>query len=273
VKPQIHPLYDPLTGTLSYVVWDALTLDAVVIDSLIDFDPSVRMTSRLNMDRLVRFVRAKNLNVHWILDTHAHADHFTAGRELKRLWPQARWGMASAMSEVFANLRKVFKWPGDVKLEKLGVDRWFRDGEEFRAGTLMIDVIATPGHTPACLTYRIGENLFTGDTILMPDFGTGRCDFPGGSAARLYDSIHGKLYALPDHYRIWVGHDYPPDGRPVRWTTTVGEEKAENVHLRAGTSRAEFVLFREARDKTLKAPRLLDPSLDWNLGAHQLVKA
>lgn len=268
---QVHPFFDSSTSTLTYVVWDSLSHDAVVIDSLVDFDPATRLTSRASLSRVEKFVRDKGLFVHWILDTHAHADHFTGARELKALWPGAQWAMGRGMSEVFENFRKIFHWPNTLTLSQLGVDRWLGDGEEFTAGRLRVKAIATPGHTPACLTYQIGENLFTGDAIVMPDAGTGRCDFPGGSASKLYDSIWGKLYRLPDHFRMWVGHDYQPGGRPLRWTATVGEQKAGNIHLRASTSKAEFVRFREGRDKTLAAPRLLDPSLDWNLGAHQAV--
>ncbi len=271
-RPQVHALFDKATSTLTYVVWDRATHDAVVIDSVIDFDPATQHTSRMSIAALARFVAGEGLHVHWVLETHAHADHLTAGRELKALWPGASWGMGSAMAEVYENFRKVFHWPDRLKLDGLGCDRWFKDGEEFTAGSLRLQSIATPGHTPACMTYRIGENLFTGDAIFMPDSGTGRCDFPGGSAAKLYDSIWGKLYTWPAEYRIFVGHDYQPDGRPLRYQTTVGEQKRSNIHLKQSTSKDEFVKFREARDKTLSAPRLLDPSLDWNLGAHQLVK-
>lgn len=267
----IHPLFDAATSTLTYVCYDLATGAAVVIDPVMDFDPATRLTRGDSVRRVERFVREMGLRVEWILDTHAHADHLSGARELKRLWPQARWAMSRAMFEVFENFRKVFKWPASVQLEDLGADRWLGDGEELTAGSLRLEAIATPGHTPACMTYRLGENLFTGDALMLPDSGTGRCDFPGGSAARLYDSIHGKLYAYPEHFRVWVGHDYQPGGRPLRWTSTIGEERERNIHLRASTSRAEFVKFREARDKTLAPPRLLDPSLDWNLGAHQLI--
>lgn len=273
MKPfHVHAFFDPASSTLTYAVWDESTLDAVVIDPVLDYDPATQITSAQSLEKVKHFVSEKRLKVHWILETHAHADHLSGARELKRQWPGARWAAGQAMSSVFESFRKVLGWPKTVSLEKLGIDRWLSDGEEFTAGSLRVQAIATPGHTPACLTLRIGEALFTGDTLMMPDAGTGRCDFPGGSAAQLYDSIWGKLYALPDRYRVFVGHDYQPGGRALRYQTTIGEEKASNIHLRESTSKEEFVKFREGRDKTLSAPRLLQPSLDWNLGAHQLVK-
>lgn len=271
--PQIHALFDPATSTLSYVVWDAATNDAVVIDSVVDFDPATQHTSHKSISAIEKFVAANGLRVHWVLETHAHADHLTGGRELKALWPGSCWGMGFAMTEVFENFRKVFNWPKSLTLASLGCDRWFKDGEEFTAGSLRIQAIATPGHTPACMTFMIAENLFTGDALFMPDSGTGRCDFPGGSAAKLYDSIWGSVFTYPEHFKIFVGHDYQPGGRPLRYQTTVGEQKRANIHIKQSTAKDEFVKFREARDKTLSAPRLLDPSLDWNLGAHQLVRA
>ncbi len=268
----VNALFDPATSTLTYVVWDGVTRDAVVIDPVLDFDPVTQSTSRGSIQKLTHFVDSKQLQVHWILETHLHADHLSGARELKRLWAGARWGLGQRMGEVFENFRKVFAWPKTVTKENLGVDRWFGDGEEFTAGSLRLQTLNTPGHTPACLTYRIGKKLFTGDAIFMPDSGTGRCDFPGGSAAQLYDSIWLRLYAFPDDFEVYVGHDYQPAGRPLRFQTTVGEQKASNLHLRHSTSRADFIAFREARDKTLSAPKLLTPSLDWNLGAHELVK-
>jgi glyoxylase-like metal-dependent hydrolase (beta-lactamase superfamily II) len=273
MKPfHLHAFFDPASSTLTYVVWDDVSRDAVVIDPVLDYDPATQITSRHSLEKLKQFVARKRLHVHWILDTHAHADHLSGARELKAEWPGTRWALGRAMNEVFENFRKVLAWPKTVRLEKLGVDLWLNDGEEFTAGTLRLQALSTAGHTPACLTYRIGDSLFTGDALMMPDAGTGRCDFPGGNAGQLYDSIWGKLYSYPEHFRVFVGHDYQPGGRPLRYQTTIGEEKAANIHLRQSTSREEFILFREGRDKTLSAPRLLQPSLDWNLGAHQLVK-
>lgn len=268
----VHTFFDKPTSTLTHIVWHPLTRDAVVIDPVLDFDPATQIVSDHSMLQLVRFLKMQNLNVHWVLDTHAHADHLSASCDLKTNGYATAWGLGERMSEVFENFRKVFAWPADVKLQNLCVDRWFRDGEEFTAGTIRIQAIATPGHTPACLTYRIGEWLFTGDALFMPDSGVGRCDFPGGSAAALYDSVWGKLYRFPDYFEVFVGHDYQPGGRPLKYRCLLGDEKRSNIHLRESTSREDFIAFREGRDKTLSAPRLLNPSLDWNLGAHQMVK-
>lgn len=270
--PQVQGFFDPASSTLTYVVWDPTTLDAVVIDPVHDFDPATQMLSEASLQKVVKFATEKGLGVHWILETHAHADHLSAGRALHKIWPRAPWGMSSRMNEVFENFRKAFHWPKEVQLKNLGVGRYFNDGETFSAGSLIIQAIHTAGHTPACLTYKIGENLFTGDAIFMPDSGTGRCDFPGGSAEQLYDSIWSKLYAFPDHFKMYVGHDYQPGGRSLKFQTTVGEQKTGNIHLKASTPKNEFVEFRTKRDATLTAPRLLNPSLDWNLGAHQVVR-
>lgn len=271
-KYEVQAFYDDATATLTYVVWDSVTRDAVILDPVLDFDPATQLTSRQSVERVLSFVRGKELNVHWVMETHAHADHLSSARELCAALPGCQWAMGSRMKEVFNTFKKVYAWPATLTLESLGVNRWLQDGEEVSAGSLRVQALATPGHTPACLTLRIGEMLFTGDTLFMPDSGVGRCDFPGGSAEQLYHSVWGKLYALPNHYQIFVGHDYKPDGRPLAFRTTVGEEKTRNIHLRGDTGCNEFVSFRQGRDKTLVAPRLLAPSLDWNLGAHQMIR-
>ncbi len=268
---KIEAFYDEPTGTLTYIVWDSDTRDAVVIDPVLDYDPVTRQTSRRSLEKLLRFIEGKRLLVHWALDTHAHADHLTASRELCAAIPGCRWALGARTSEVFANFKRAYSWPESLRLENLGVSRWLRDQEEITAGVLRIQALTTPGHTPACLSYRIEDWLFTGDALMMPDSGVGRCDFPGGSASELYDSVWGKLYSLPDEYLVFVGHDYRPKGRPLIYRATLGEQKRGNIHLRSSTSKEEFVRFREGRDKTLSAPRLIDPSLDWNLGAHRLV--
>lgn len=272
MSPHLAAFFDPATFTLTYVVWNPRTLAAVVIDPVLDFDPATQLTSRSNVEKLLAFIRAKGLRVDWILETHAHADHLSAALELREALPGSRWAMGQRMAEVFSTFKKVFAWPAELRLESLGVDRWLRDGEEITLDGLTVRALETPGHTPACLTFRVGDWLFTGDALMMPDIGVGRCDFPGGSAGQLYDSVWGKLYALPDGFQVFPGHDYPPAGRDVSYQASLAAHRAGNVHLRASTSREQFVAFREARDKTLSAPRLLQPSLDWNLGAHQIVK-
>lgn len=265
MNANVHALFDKATFTLTYVVWDAVTRDAVVIDPVLDFDPATQIISRHSMSRLLHFLSSQKLRVHWVLETHAHADHLSCARLLKAEGVAMQFGLSARMFEVFSTFQKVFGWPKNERLEDLGVDRYFRDGEEFTAGSLRIQALATPGHTPACTTYRIGDRLFTGDALFMPDSGVGRCDFPGGSASALYDSVWGRLYSYPDDFEIFVGHDYQPGGRVLRYRSTVGAQKSGNIHLGAATSRADFIQFREGRDKTLSAPRLLAPSLEWNL--------
>jgi glyoxylase-like metal-dependent hydrolase (beta-lactamase superfamily II) len=267
----VHALFDKATFTLTYVVWDQLTRDAVVIDPVLDYDPASKMISKSNLKRVVDFVRNEELRVHWILDTHAHADHLSSGRELKSALGHASFGLSARMVQVLETFKKAFHWPADLTIKGTCADRLFQDGEEFTAGSLRLQAIATPGHTAACTTYRIGNKLFTGDAIFMPDSGVGRCDFPGGSAKELYKTVTEKIFTFPEEFEIFVGHDYQPGGRPLRYRSTVGKQRQSNIHLRTGVSESEFVKFREGRDKTLNAPRLLEPSLDWNLGAHQSV--
>lgn len=267
----VHALFDKATFTLTYVVWDELTRDAVVIDPVLDYDPASKMISKSSFKRVVEFVRREGLRVHWILDTHAHADHLSSGRELKAALGQAQFGLSARMVQVLETFKKAFAWPASLTIQGTQADRLFQDGEEFTAGSLRLQAIATPGHTAACTTFKIGKKLFTGDAIFMPDSGVGRCDFPGGSAKELYKTVTEKIFTYPKDYEIYVGHDYQPGGRPLRYRTTVGKQRESNIHLRTGVSEADFVKFREGRDKTLNAPRLLEPSLDWNLGAHQSI--
>ncbi len=270
-EQRVQHFFDSVSSSLTYVVWDSATRDAVVIDPVLDFDVCTQALSQQSLHQVELFVLQNQLRVRWILETHAHADHLSASREAKHLWPRSHWGMASATSVVFENLRAARHWPAHLTLAGLGVDRWLNDGEELLAGTLRVQILATPGHTPSCLTYQIGDSLFVGDLLLMPDAGTGRCDFPGGSAAELYNSVFTKLYTLPDHYKTYVGHDYQPGGRPLSFQSAIGEQKRANIHLQAATAKPAFVSFRETRDKGLTVPRLITPSLDWNLGAHQIV--
>lgn len=267
----LQAFFDPATYTLTYVVWDTASRDAVVIDPVLNYEPSRQMTSLQSMRALIGFLNSKNLRVGWVLETHAHADHLSCARELKAVHPGMLWGMGARIGEVFRTFQKAFNWPSALGIRDLGLDRFFSDGEEFSAGRLRIQALATPGHTPACVTYRIGTWLFTGDALMMPDSGVGRCDFPGGSAAALWDSIWGKLYSLSGDLETFPGHDYQPGGRPLRYRAKLSVQRRCNLHLREDTAKAEFVAFRESRDRTLTAPRLLQPSLDWNLGAHQIV--
>lgn len=268
--PSIHiePFYDPRTSTLTYVVFDAATRDAVVIDPVLDYDPATGTTWTESYDRVAAYLGREGLRLHLVLETHAHADHLS-GSQLFRRDRGAKVAIGERIREVQAAFRPIFDLPPSFPVDGSQFDRLLRDGEIVRAGALAIDVIATPGHTPACVTYRIEDALFTGDALFIEDYGTGRCDFPRGSAAALYDSIQ-RLYALPDELRVFVGHDYQPGGRPVRWETTLGASKARNPQLSARTARAEFIAMRQARDAGLAAPRLLLPSVQVNVDAGRL---
>ena len=267
--PTLRHFYDPATFTLTYVVWDGDTRDAVVIDPVLDYDPAASKTSTTSVERVAQLIESERLRLHYVLETHAHADHLSGSQYLKR-----RFGAAVAIGEhireVQETFKRVFDFPGAFRTDGTQFDRLLADGETLEAGALRIRVIATPGHTPACVTYLVGEAAFTGDALFIEDYGTGRCDFPRGSAEALYASVHDKLYALPDATRIFVGHDYQPNGRELRVETTIGVSKAENVQLRAATSRDEFVRMRNARDAGLAPPRLLWPSVQINVDAGNL---
>jgi len=219
------------------------------------------------------FVRQKDLNILYILETHAHADHLSGAQALKQRFPGAKTAIGEHITRVQEVFKQAFDLPRDFKTDGRQFDRLLADGQTLHAGSLTIGVIHTPGHTPACVTYHIGDNLFTGDALFMPDFGTGRCDFPAGSAEDLYDAITGRLYTMPDDTAVYVGHDYMPGGREMAFRSTIGEEKRANVQLPAGRSREEFVSFRTGRDKTLSAPKLLFQSVQVNIDAGRLPEA
>jgi glyoxylase-like metal-dependent hydrolase (beta-lactamase superfamily II)/rhodanese-related sulfurtransferase len=265
---QIRPFFDPDTFTLTYVVFDLASRDAVVIDPVLDYDVLASKTSTKSLEAIAAFVRERELRVHYVLETHAHADHLSGAQ-----WLKQHFNAKIAIGERIVEVQETFKDALDMPyLESDGrqFDRLLKDGEVLQAGTLRIEVIATPGHTPACVTYKIDDALFTGDALFMHDYGTGRCDFPRGSADALYDSVARRLYALPDATRVYPGHDYQPGGREVAWETTIGRSKQENLQLKATTTKAEFVAMRTARDRTLKAPRLLYPSVQINIDAGRL---
>ena len=268
----IKAFYDARTFTMTYVVYDAATRDAVIIDPVLDYDPAASKVWTESVDQLVEFTRGLNLNVHYILETHAHADHLSGSQLLKKTYPQAKVAIGERITVVQETFKKVFDMPDDFATDGRQFDRLLKEGEVVEAGSLKIEVIFTPGHTPACASYKIGDAVFVGDAIFMPDMGTGRCDFPAGSATNLYNSITSKLYSLPDATRIFVGHDYQPGGRELAWETTVAAEKQNNIQLKASTSEADFVQFRAARDKQLAAPKLLFQSVQVNIDAGQMPK-
>jgi glyoxylase-like metal-dependent hydrolase (beta-lactamase superfamily II) len=259
----IQDFFDPATNTVSYIVYDD-SKQCAIIDSVLDFDYASGRTNTANADNIIQYVEMKGLTVEWILETHVHADHLSAAPYL-----QERLGgdiaIGAHIQTVQETFGKIFNEGTEFERDGSQFDRLFRDGDEFMIGELRAKVMHTPGHTPACLTYVIEDAAFVGDTMFMPDFGTARCDFPGGSAEDLYDSIQ-KILALPDETRIFVGHDYAPNGRDFAWETTVGEQKAKNVQV-AGKSKDEYVAMREAKDATLAHPKLIIPSLQVNMKA------
>ncbi len=270
MKPTVKEFFDKATWTLTFVVYDEKTKDAVIMDPVWDYDPAASKMSTQSADEVLQFVKNHDLNVHYILETHAHADHVSGSQVLKKHLPNAKVGIGAKITEVQKVFKGVFNLDPSFKTDGSQFDILLEEGKPVQAGSLKIETIYTPGHTPACASYVIGDAVFTGDALFMPDYGTGRCDFPAGSADDLYTSVHEKLYKLPDHYRVFVGHDYMPGGRPVAFESTIGEEKAKNVQLKVETTRDQFVEFRNKRDKSLAAPRLLLPSVQLNIDAGKL---
>ncbi|HJK97398.1 MAG TPA: MBL fold metallo-hydrolase [Polyangiaceae bacterium LLY-WYZ-14_1] len=266
---QIRHFYDPATFTLTFLVHDPETKDAVVIDPVLDYNPLGSQTSTTSVDAISEVLRREGLQLRGILETHAHADHLSGSQLLKRRH-EADVAIGERITVVQETFKGLFDLPDSFPTDGSQFDRLLADGEVFQAGSIPVETIATPGHTPACVTYKIGDAIFTGDALFIEDFGTGRCDFPKGSAEDLYDSIQGKLYTLPDDTRVFVGHDYQPGGRELRWETTIGRSKAENVQLKASTGKEEFVRFRKERDATLAAPKLLFQSVQVNVDAGRL---
>jgi glyoxylase-like metal-dependent hydrolase (beta-lactamase superfamily II) len=271
-KLQIEGFFDPTTATVSYIVMDSESRHCALIDSVLDYDPKAGRTSTASADQLIARVGELGATVEWILETHAHADHLSAAPYLKQ-----KLGGRIAIGEHIRRVQdvfgKLFNAGSDFAHDGSQFDHLFRDGETFRIGTLEAEVMHTPGHTPACLTYvlRDGEDVaaFVGDTLFMPDYGTARCDFPGGDARTLFRSIN-KVLSLPPHTRIYLCHDYQPGGRATRFVTSVTEQRQMNVHVRDGISEEEFVAMRTARDATLEMPVLLLPSVQVNMRAGQL---
>ena len=267
-QPRVHAQFDEATHTVSYVVWDPATRRAAIIDPVLDYDHRAGRVSHRSADDRLGFAAGQGLSIDWVLETHAHADHLSAAPYLKEK-TGAPIGIGARITEVQRTFAPVFGLD-DVSGDGREFDRLFRDGETIAIGGLQVEVMHTPGHTPACVSYRIGEAVFVGDTLFMPDYGTARADFPGGDARTLYRSIH-RLLALPDATRLYLCHDYKAPGRDhFAWETTVGEEKTRNIHVGGGVDETSFVAMREARDATLAAPVLLLPSLQVNIRAGRL---
>ena len=272
MTPKVKPFFDPDTFTVSYIVQEPEGLGCAIIDSVLDFDHASGRTSTRSADQIVDYVRANDLRVEWILESHVHADHLSAAPYLQQKLG-GKIGIGDQIVTVQETFGKIFNEGTEFQRDGSQFDALFREGDSFHVGQMRGDVLHTPGHTPACLTYVIGDAAFVGDTLFMPDFGTARCDFPGGSSATLFSSIQ-KILSLPDQTRVFVGHDYKAPGRDdYAWETTVGEQKALNVHIGQGRSIEEFVEMRDARDATLPMPRLILPSLQVNMRAGQMPPA
>ena len=262
MKPNVQAFFDPATWTVTYVVHDGAS--AAIIDSVLDYEPKSGRTATRSAERVAEFVRSRGLRVDWILETHAHADHLSAAPYLRRQLG-GRVGIGEQIRTVQAVFRKVF----NLQDEFPRFDHLFAGGETFRIGALQAEAIHVPGHTPADMAYRIGDAVFVGDTLFMPDVGTARCDFPGGDARTLYRSVQ-RLLSLPGETRLFMCHDYPPAGRGPKWETTVAAQRERNIHIRDGVGEDEFVAMRTARDRTLDMPTLILPSIQVNIRAGEL---
>jgi len=267
-KPIVEAFFHEGSSTICYIAYDPATKRAAVIDAVLDYDPANGRTTTEFADKVADRVEALGLTVDWVLETHVHADHLSGAKHIR-----ARLGgkiaIGGRIDEVQTSFAKIYNLGSSFRADGSQFDELWDDGEAFKVGGIDAVAMQTPGHTPACVTYKIGDSVFTGDTIFMPDFGTARCDFPGGSAQTLYRSIR-RILDLPPETRVFVGHDYAPGGRDYAWETTVAEQRASNIHVKDGVSEAEFVEMREKRDATLDMPRLLLPSLQINIRAGDL---
>ena len=267
-KPNVNAFFDEATFTVTYVVADSATRRAAVVDPVLDFDPASGRTSTTSADKVIAFVKSENLGIDWILETHVHADHLS-GAPYIREQLGGRTAIGANVTAVQDTFKGVFNLK-DLATDGSQFDHLFEDDESFDIGGIAGRVIATPGHTPACITYVIGDAAFIGDTLFMPDFGSARTDFPGGDATQLYQSIQ-KILSLPDDTRLFMCHDYKAPGRDVyAWETSVAEQRASNIHINDTVSREAFVEMREGRDSQLGMPKLILPSLQVNLCAGRL---
>lgn len=269
MTPIVTAFFDDATNTISYVVQDPSSKAAAIVDSVLDFDYASGRTDTASADEIIAFVQKEGLDIQWLLETHVHADHLSAAPYLQETLG-GKIGIGDQIRIVQDTFGKVFNEGTAFQRDGSQFDQLFVEGDSIHIGQLRMDVLHTPGHTPACLTYVSGDAAFVGDTLFMPDFGTARCDFPGGSSETLFQSIQ-KILTLPDETRIFVGHDYKAPGRKdYAWETTVGEQKAKNVHVGEGTDQEEFVKMRDARDASLAMPKLIIPSLQVNMRAGQM---
>lgn len=267
-SPEIYAFHETVTGSLTYIVADPATKQAAIIDPVLNYDASSGRTNTSSVDLVLTAVRQHGLTVQWVLETHVHADHLSASVHVKAA-TGAKVAIGANVTIVQKTFSEIFNVPGTVAPRAGDFDCIFKEGDTFKIGELAARVIHTPGHTPACICYIIGDAVFVGDALFMPDYGTARCDFPGGDAATLYRSIQ-KILSLPGDTRIFVGHDYGPGGRAIAWESTVKAHKQSNIHIGGGVSEEQFVAMRTARDKTLSLPNLIIPSVQVNMRAGRL---
>ncbi len=265
VRPEVASFFDPSTNTISYVVTDPETRACAVIDSVMDIDYAAGRITHDHADQMITHIRDKGLALEWIIETHVHADHLSAAPYIQQALG-GKIGIGAKIMVIQDTFGKIFNEGTEFQRDGSQFDALFEDGDTYRIGNMTAFAMYTPGHTPACMVHVIGNAAFVGDTLFMPDGGSARADFPGGDAATLYDSIQ-KVLALPDDMRLFMCHDYGPNGRDIQWETTVGEEKAQNIHVGQGKTKEDFVRFRTERDATLAMPRLIIPSLQVNMRA------
>ena len=268
MQAQVKAFFDPATWTVSYVVFDAPGGHCALVDSVLDYDPKSGRTRTDSADRLIAFVREQNLTVDWILETHAHADHLSAAPYLRKHLG-GKIAIGGKITQVQNVFKGIFHLEPEFATNGSQFDHLFEDGDTFAIGALQAQALSVPGHTPACMAYQVGDAVFVGDTLFMPDVGTARCDFPGGNAHTLYQSVR-KLLSLPPETRLFMCHDYPPEGREAQWECTVADQRARNIHVHDGVSEAEFVAMRTKRDAGLAMPVLILPSVQVNIRAGEL---
>lgn len=267
-NPDVEGYFDPTSNTISYIVTDPDARACAVIDSVLDFDYAAGQIVTESADRLIDAINARGLRLEWIIETHVHADHLSAAPYIQgRLG--GKIGVGAGIIEVQETFGKVFNEGTEFQRNGSQFDALFEEGDAYHIGTLSCFVIATPGHTPACMVHVIGDAAFAGDTLFMPDGGSARADFPGGDAGQLYDSIQ-KVLALPDEMRLFICHDYGPGGRTISWETTIGEQREQNIHVGGNKTRDEFIAFRIKRDAQLAMPKLIIPSLQVNMRAGEI---
>ncbi|MAC77970.1 MAG: MBL fold metallo-hydrolase [Rhodobacteraceae bacterium] len=271
VKPDVHAVFDPATNTISYVVKDPGSNACAIVDSVMDIDYAAGRISYDHADQLIDYVQSNGLKLEWLIETHVHADHLSAAPYIQGKLG-GKLGIGRNITVVQDTFGKVFNEGTEFQRDGSQFDRLFDDGDTYMVGGMECLAIHPPGHTPACMTHVMGDAAFVGDTLFMPDGGSARADFPGGDAATLYDSIQ-KVLALPDQTRLFMCHDYGPNGRDIQWETTVADEKAHNIHVGAGKTREDFVKFRTERDAQLDMPRLIIPSLQVNMRGGDLPPA